>query len=337
MALQTTVKKKTMAMDRCLRFCFINSIFIVYITAASKFVLTYAHLKVSSPLSSVIEVDVGSSAFLPCKVSGEPKPVVSWLKNGHLLSFNTSQDHPVKNQSGLAFYSVLSMDTGNYTCLATNLYDLKEINLQLHVKTPPGKLRNVSIHPSTVVATVRWHVEEDGGYPITNFTLIYRPLKANPSESWHTPQPVHVSPTIRQFFVYQLKPGTDYVFKIWATNKLGPGKAVTVHASTCKPVDPPEIFGKMLADAENFSSTAWLLAVCMMAITVLSLSLLSFALICREQRKKNSEEGLPRIITNPGFEIDLEQSYLLEHADYNDNTEKPFRINNNTVIQPSCV
>lgn len=49
------------------------------------------------------------------------------------------------------------------------------------------------------------------------------------------------------------------------------------------------------------------------------------------------EEALPRIIANPGFEIDLEQSYLLDHADYNDNTERTVRINNNTVIQPSRV
>ena len=49
------------------------------------------------------------------------------------------------------------------------------------------------------------------------------------------------------------------------------------------------------------------------------------------------EENLPRIIANPGFEIDLEQSYLLDHADYNDNTERTVRMNNNTVIQPSRV
>ncbi|CAL1287011.1 unnamed protein product [Larinioides sclopetarius] len=151
------------------------------------------------------------------------------------------------------------------------------------------------------------------------------------------PQPVHVSPALRQFFILQLKPGTDYIFKIWATNKLGPGEAVTVRASTCKPVDPPEVFGKMLADVENFGSTAWLLAVCMLAATVLTLSLISFALLFKENRNGTPEESMPRIITNPGFEIDLEQYFLLEHADFNDNIEKPVRLNNNTVILPSRV
>lgn len=69
-------------------------------------------------------------------------------------------------------------------------------NFEIIILAPPGKLQNVSVHPSTVVATVRWHVENDGGYPITNFTLLYRPTHANASESWHLPQPVHVSPAV---------------------------------------------------------------------------------------------------------------------------------------------
>lgn len=40
----------------------------------------------------------------------------------------------------------------------------------------------------------------------------------------------------------------------------------------------------MLADAEDFGSTAWLVAICMVAGTVLTLSLLSCALIYKEHR-----------------------------------------------------
>ncbi|GFS28190.1 uncharacterized protein TNIN_184901 [Trichonephila inaurata madagascariensis] len=319
------------------RFRSLNLLLFVYVSFIKHIDLSYAYINVLSPFASVIKADLGTHLILPCNVSGKPRPRISWLKNGQLLSLNSSKGHPFLDRKALLFYPLLPSDSGNYTCLVSNLYDLKELNTELHVKTPPGKLKNVTVHPSTVVATVRWHVDNDGGYPITNFTLLYRPTKANASESWHMPQPVHVSPAVRQFFIYQLKPGTDYSFKIWATNKLGPGEAVTVRATTCKPVDPPEVFGKMLADAENFGSTAWLLAICMLAVTVLTLSLLSFALVFKEQRNGTPEETLPRIITNPGFEIDVEQCYLLEHADFNDNIEKPVRLNNNTVILPSRV
>ncbi|XP_035230897.1 protein turtle homolog A-like [Stegodyphus dumicola] len=299
--------------------------------------VSLAYLKVIAPLSPVTEADLGSQLLLSCNVSGEPPPYFIWLKEGRSLPMNLSWEPPYNDRQVLISYSVLSIDAGNYTCLSSNLYDFKKQNTQLRIKTPPGKLQNVSVHPSTVVATVRWHVDNDGGYPITNFTLLYRPTNASSSEKWHVPQPVHVSPSARQFFIYQLKPGTDYTFRMWATNKLGPGEPVSVRASTAKPIEPPEVLEKMLEDAEDFSSTAWLVAICMVAATVLTLSFLSCALIYREHRNETPEESLPRIIANPGFEIDLEQSYLLDHADYNDNTERTVRINNNTVIQPSRV
>ena len=59
---------------------------------------------------------------------------------------------------------------------------------------PPPKLVNVSVHPSTVVATIKWHVSDDGGYQIEYFTLVYRPLGPNASQEWVYPSPVHISP-----------------------------------------------------------------------------------------------------------------------------------------------
>ncbi|PRD21858.1 UNVERIFIED_CONTAM: Down syndrome cell adhesion molecule [Trichonephila clavipes] len=221
------------------RFRSLNLLLFVYVSFIKHIDLSYAYINVLSPFASVIKADLGTHLILPCNVSGKPRPRISWLKNGQLLSLNSSKGHPFLDRKALLFYPLLPSDSGNYTCLVSNLYDLKELNTELHVKTPPGKLKNVTVHPSTVVATVRWHVDNDGGYPITNFTLLYRPTKANASESWHMPQPLHVSPVVRQFFIFQLNPGTDYSFKVWATNKLGPGEAVTVRATTCKPVDPP--------------------------------------------------------------------------------------------------
>ncbi|XP_054706760.1 neural cell adhesion molecule 1-A-like [Uloborus diversus] len=297
---------------------------------------TYAALKVVSPLPSLTEADIGSEVILSCNVSGEPRPKIFWLRNGRTLpSQNLTWEYPNRKKNVLVSGAVLPGDSGNYTCLASNLYDFIRLDTKLLVKTPPAKLQNVSVHPSTILATVRWHVENDGGYPITNFTLLYRPAGTNES-TWHFPQ-LHISPASRQLFVYLLKPGTKYTFKMWANNKLGSGEPVSVQATTSKQIDPPELLGKILIDAENIGSTTWLAAICMVAATVLLLSLLSCALIYRETGNFPHEENLPRIIANPGFEIDLEQSYLLDHADYNDNTEQTFRMNNNTVIQPSRV
>lgn len=105
---------------------------------------------------------------------------------------------------------------------------------------PPARLCNVTVHPSTVVATVRWHLTRDGGYPITHFTLAYQAVHwmAHNGSMPGPRQDVHISPAARQFFVYHLEPGTLYMFRLWASNRLGPGEATTVYASTASPRDP---------------------------------------------------------------------------------------------------
>ncbi|KAG8177576.1 hypothetical protein JTE90_011742 [Oedothorax gibbosus] len=297
-----------------------------------------AKIKILSPLAPEIVADAGTDLVMPCNVSGNPTPRISWLKNGQLLSLNSSYDHPIKDREGLLFHPLLYSDTGNYTCFVSNIYDVKELNTQLFVKTPPSKLTNVTVHPTTVVATVRWHVENDGGYPIINFTLLYKASNANVSDSWHIPQPAHISPAMRQFFIYQLKPATNYSFKLWATNKLGPGEVVTIQAATCQPTDIPEVFGKMLADVENFGASKWLILVGLASVGVITISVISFCFMYHDDNHNDfAEVNVPRIIANPGFEIDLEQCYLMDHADFNDNIEKPVRLNNNTVILPSQV
>ncbi|XP_022251502.1 contactin-1a-like isoform X5 [Limulus polyphemus] len=159
------------------------------------------------------------------------------------------------------------------------------------IKAPPSKLTNVTVHPSTVVATVRWHLISDGGYPVTHFTLLYYPLVPSSNKTRQLPLPVHISPAARQFFIYHLYPATQYVFRIWATNRLGPGEASTVQATTVRPISP-----HVIPDDIN---------------------------------------DMSRITSNSRFEYNLEETYLLEEADFNANIEKVRTTNNNTVVQPS--
>lgn len=215
-------------------------------------------------------------------MSSIPHAQLSWLKNGQKLPSELKwRIHETENGI-LIFTSLEKLDEGNYTCHAENHFDILNLSMQIIIQTPPDKLVDVSVHPSTVVATVRWRVSDDGGYPITHFTLMYRPLHSNNSNAWHLPFPVHISPVARQFFVYHLKPGTDYMFRLWANNKLGPGEATVVQASTAKPLDPPEVIQRMLANSDDFSSAAWMVAISMVMGTVLILSCLSCILIYKE-------------------------------------------------------
>ncbi|XP_022251499.1 fasciclin-2-like isoform X2 [Limulus polyphemus] len=206
------------------------------------------------------------------------------------------------------------------------------------IKAPPSKLTNVTVHPSTVVATVRWHLISDGGYPVTHFTLLYYPLVPSSNKTRQLPLPVHISPAARQFFIYHLYPATQYVFRIWATNRLGPGEASTVQATTVRPISPHEIVEYLTKSESQYStSSVWMIGILLVVGFVLLLPVLSCILICKNEHNIIPDDinDMSRITSNSRFEYNLEETYLLEEADFNANIEKVRTTNNNTVVQPS--
>ncbi|XP_022251501.1 uncharacterized protein LOC111087806 isoform X4 [Limulus polyphemus] len=239
-----------------------------------------------------------------------------------------------------------------------------------NIHAPPSKLTNVTVHPSTVVATVRWHLISDGGYPVTHFTLLYYPLVPSSNKTRQLPLPVHISPAARQFFIYHLYPATQYVFRIWATNRLGPGEASTVQATTVRPISPHGetlfqslwmsssvtlinyfypwnknnlyIFGEIVeyltkSESQYSTSSVWMIGILLVVGFVLLLPVLSCILICKNEHNIIPDDinDMSRITSNSRFEYNLEETYLLEEADFNANIEKVRTTNNNTVVQPS--
>ncbi|XP_040065200.1 neural cell adhesion molecule L1 isoform X2 [Ixodes scapularis] len=249
----------------------------------------------------VVQGDLGSGLTLQCNVaSGRRWPRrVLWQKDGRGLGSGLSWTLH-EPRGALVSTALLESDAGDYSC---GLDDGRAWpSTRLVIRTPPARLSNLTVHPSTVVATVRWHVSQDGGYPISHFSLAYQPAHQSPAANGSLrgpPLPVHISPAARQFFVYHLQPGTAYVFRMWASNRLGPGEPSTVYASTASPRG---------ASSEPL-------------------------VVPREQ----DESQAPHVVANPGFEVDLEESYLLDHTDCNDNNRRAVRTNNNSVVHPALV
>ncbi|UYV77737.1 Immunoglobulin [Cordylochernes scorpioides] len=258
-----------------------------------------------------VEGDMGQPFTLACNQSTDHQAGL-WLKEGRALDSGLSW----QLQDGVLETSALQpSDSGNYTCL---LPEFPPISTRLFVRipdkrhvaaAPPGRLSEVHIHPSSVVATVRWKLGSDGGCPISHFTLLY----CSHNSSWKLPAPPHIGPSTRQFFVYHLQPGTTYQFRLWATNRLGPGESTDVTASTTLPSDPPGIIPFSTCQMECFiltqylcgippceddvpagvrhllasnsrtlTSLAWLVVVSMVTASVLVLACLSCLLIYRE-------------------------------------------------------
>ncbi|XP_077533628.1 contactin-6 [Haemaphysalis longicornis] len=328
----------------------LNFSFLLVLSWGDVFSKASHHHSVSGP-ASVVEGDLGSRLTLQCNVSHQRQQRVVWLKDGQGLGPELSWT-VYEYRGDLVSSGLLLSDAGNYSCFLDTPHPRS--TARLLVRTPPGQLSNLTVHPSSVVATVRWRVSSDGGYPISHFTLAYQAaqpssaqgLSAAAATHHHHHSPVHISPAARQFFVYHLEPGTPYMFRMWASNRLGPGEATTVYASTSKPLDPAEVVQKMFAGGDDFSTAAWMVAVSMVMGTILILSCLSCLLIYKEGRHEELQDevdeeeessAVPHIVANPGFEVDLEESFLLDRPDCNDNNERAVRTNNNSVVRPSHV
>lgn len=121
--------------------------------------------------------------------------------------------------------------------------------------TPPAPSALV-VYPSSVLALVMWKLNGTGGYPIRSIAVIYQPVTSDlDNPSWHRTFPEEVTPGLvrnqfrylviglhlriyrvfalqTQLEIYKLEPNTTYRFRVWATNKLGPGDYAEALATT---------------------------------------------------------------------------------------------------------
>jgi hypothetical protein len=66
---------------------------------------------------------IGKSVEIRClPPTGEPKPVISWLKNNEIMNLNLDEKRIlISNEGSLLINDVRLVDSGNYTCVADNI------------------------------------------------------------------------------------------------------------------------------------------------------------------------------------------------------------------------
>jgi len=92
----------------------------------------------------------GSSVRLTCDVEGDPKPQITWTKNGMRIS--DSGPHYFMDGSGsLEVLSADRRDTGAYSCTAVSVAGLREKRISLHVHSQSHTIlyRLLSLHNRT--------------------------------------------------------------------------------------------------------------------------------------------------------------------------------------------
>nr|CAG4638657.1 EOG090X0B8X [Cyclestheria hislopi] len=244
-----------------------------------------------------VYADVGSSVSLSCSPQSlnpnveavfinTEKSSIMWIREGKAL-----QHSRIEPNGSLSLMKIAVKDAGIYICQVEDYFQDSEQTFQriiskveLHVKTTPPAPVELKIYPSTVLALVTWKLNGTGGYPIKKVTVIYQKITDDfNNPSWHRTYPEHVGPGMTQLEVYKLESNTSYRFRVWATNKLGPGDYTESFVTTKAAVDEQDIENNFILNVKQFDTRSWILAV---AIIFGSVGMVLLTLLIVSTRKR---------------------------------------------------
>ncbi|KAG8450332.1 hypothetical protein GDO86_002835, partial [Hymenochirus boettgeri] len=180
------------------------------------------------PANQTLAVD--GTALLKCKATGEPMPVISWLKEGFNFMGRDSR-LSIQDQGSLLIKGLKVADSGTYTCVATSSsgettwsavlevtesggaivsknYDLNDL------PGPPSKAQVTDVSKNSV--TLSWQQGSPATLPVTSY--IIEAFSQSVSNSWQTVAN-HVKTTL--YTVKGLRPNTIYLFMVRAINAEG--------------------------------------------------------------------------------------------------------------------
>ncbi|XP_070344795.1 roundabout homolog 2 isoform X10 [Equus asinus] len=179
------------------------------------------------PANQTLAVD--GTALLKCKATGDPLPVISWLKEGFTF-LGRDPRATIQEQGTLQIKNLRISDTGTYTCVATSSsgetswsavlgvtesgatisknYDLSDL------PGPPSKPQVTDVTKNSV--TLSWQPGTPGTLPASAY--IIEAFSQSVSNSWQTVAN-HVKTTL--YTVRGLRPNTIYLFMVRAINPQG--------------------------------------------------------------------------------------------------------------------
>ncbi|XP_027971876.1 roundabout homolog 2 [Eumetopias jubatus] len=179
------------------------------------------------PANQTLAVD--GTALLKCKATGDPLPVISWLKEGFTF-LGRDPRATIQEQGTLQIKNLRISDTGTYTCVATSssgetswsaVLDVTESGATISknydlsdLPGPPSKPQVTDVTKNSV--TLSWQPGTPGALPASAY--IIEAFSQSVSNSWQTVAN-HVKTTV--YTVRGLRPNTIYLFMVRAINPQG--------------------------------------------------------------------------------------------------------------------
>ncbi|XP_075710601.1 roundabout homolog 2 isoform X10 [Rhinoderma darwinii] len=179
------------------------------------------------PANQTLAVD--GTALLKCKATGDPMPVISWLKEGfNFMGRDTRLS--ILDKGSLQIKSLKTTDSGTYTCVATSSSGETTWSSVLEVTAggatisksydindlpgSPSKPQITDVSKNSV--TLSWQSGTPGVLPVSSY--IIEAFSQSVSNSWQTVAN-HVKTTL--YTVKGLRPNTIYLFMVRAINAEG--------------------------------------------------------------------------------------------------------------------
>ncbi|XP_066478489.1 roundabout homolog 2 isoform X3 [Tiliqua scincoides] len=180
------------------------------------------------PVNQTLAVD--GTALLKCKATGDPLPVISWLKEGFTF-LGRDPRTSIQDQGTLQIKPLRISDTGTYTCVATSSSGETSWSAVLDVAEtggaavsrnydsndlpgPPSKPQVTDVTKNSV--TLSWQPGTPGNLPTSAY--IIEAFSQSVSNSWQTVAN-HIKTT--PYTVRGLRPNTIYLFMVRAINSQG--------------------------------------------------------------------------------------------------------------------
>lgn len=226
--------------------CVVSSRMGMVYSRAAKLLLEVRYSKpvITSPPQPVT-VDPETVVYLNCSATGYPRPSIVWEQDGVRFA-----------GSGNTYGVLIIQDiqrSGNYTCVAASNRGEARASAYVTVrKLPFAPTRPSDIEITADSITITW--QPGGGPPVESFTLYYRSKTAS---NWNVTKGIkgRDSTTLNN-----LKPFTEYQFRLFAVNDVGISKAsplaeFTTHEKA--PGSPPRNIQAKGTSDNSFEAT-WL-------------------------------------------------------------------------------
>ncbi|KAG7276468.1 hypothetical protein CRUP_033906, partial [Coryphaenoides rupestris] len=180
-------------------------------------------------LDSNLVLKAGDSIAIEATIKGKPQCDVKWTKDDSTKEIRKGLRH--KLESGADFSKLLvtgarRTDSGKYVITASNIAGTCSADAKVIVLDRPGPISDLKVSGITTDRChLTWEVpEDDGGCEIYNYIIEKCETKRG---VWS----VHSNAVItNKANVTRLIEGNEYIFRVRAENKMGPGPAVQSEA-----------------------------------------------------------------------------------------------------------